>query len=149
MGDCHTQARNPRCRWSVHHAAAWRENGAVTFATGATSTGGRITTDGKETVPAVSLPTILEQCGGVIDVAKIDIEGAEEALLADRPAQLQRIATLVVELHPDRCDTGRVVKALSDSYGALYRIPGRRSSKPLVLATRQAQPPNLPRYAGD
>lgn len=144
-----TRAHNPRCHWDVHHAAAWLEDGAVSFTTSEASTAGRIMTEGKETVPAVSLATILARSGGSIDVAKIDIEGAEEALLVDRPAELQRIGTLVVELHPGRCDTGRVVKALTDSYGALYCIPGRRSSKPLILATRDAELPALPRYVGD
>jgi FkbM family methyltransferase len=142
-----TRARNPGVAWEVHRAAAWRADGNVTFAEGALSTAGRVAPEGGgETVPAWSLARIVKACGGRIDVAKIDIEGAEEAVLCASEAELARIATVVVELHPDRCDTARVASALRASYGRLHRIPGRKSSKPLLLATRAAPAPDLPAY---
>lgn len=142
------RARNPRCNWHVHRAAAWNSDGEVSFAGSRTSTAGRVDKQGNETVPALSLATILERCGGRIDVAKIDIEGAEEALLCDEAAHLHLIETLVVELHPGRCDAVRVSSLLRASYGSLYQIPGRRSSKPLLLATRSSMLPDLPIYDG-
>ena len=128
---------NPGIDWRTYRAAGWREDGTVSFTNTEASTGGHISKVGKEQVPTLSLASILDRCGGRVDVAKIDIEGAEEALLVDRARELDAIDTMVVELHPDRCDARRVARALSESYGRLYRIPGRRSSKPLLLATRQ------------
>ncbi|MDZ4843815.1 MAG: FkbM family methyltransferase [Hyphomicrobium aestuarii] len=141
-----TRRANPQCQWDINRAAAWREDGSISFANGLSSTAGQVAADGDETVPARSLASILRTCGGEIDVAKIDIEGAEEAVLADSQAELLRIRTLVVELHPDRCNSPRVVRALRECYGNLYMIPGRRSAKPLILATRQRPPANLPFY---
>lgn len=53
-------------------------------------------------VGALTLPQILEQCGceGALDVLKCDIEGAEAELFADCAAWIDRVAHLVVELHP-------------------------------------------------
>lgn len=140
--------RNPQCNWSAHRAAAWGSDGEVSFAPSQTSTAGRVDTGGGETVPAWSLTTIMQRCGGRVDIAKIDIEGAEEAVLCDGAEHLPQIETLVVELHPGRCDTARVSRTLRGSYGRLYQIPGRRSTKPLLLATRSPLLPELPIYGG-
>jgi FkbM family methyltransferase len=142
------RARNPQCDWHVQRAAGWGEDGTVSFSASAASTAGRVDAGGSESVPAMSLATILARCGGRIDVAKIDIEGAEEPLICGGAFALQRIETLVVELHPDRCDAARVAATLRESYGRLFRIPGRRSSKPLLLATRSSVRPDLPVYDG-
>lgn len=140
-------ARNPACRWTTHHAAAWRADEPVRFANGEASTAGRLDARGEEPAAGLSLQSILARAGGHADVAKLDIEGAEEAVLADIPvALLEQIETMVVELHPGRCDMDRVVMALKRAYGTLYAIPGRRSSKPLLLATRSAVPHRLPPY---
>lgn len=138
---------DPGVDWRNHCAAAWSEDGTISFANAATSTAGHVSTAGLERVPALSLASILQRCGGHIDVAKIDIEGAEEALLVDRVRELRAIDTLVVELHPNRCNSQRVAQALSESYGQIYRIPGRRSSKPLLLATRLDRAIQLPIYS--
>ncbi|MGE0701524.1 MAG: FkbM family methyltransferase [Hyphomicrobiaceae bacterium] len=137
---------NPRHRWQAHRAAAWSEDGKVSFANEAASTAGKVSADGDEQVPALSLASILSLCGGRADVAKIDVEGAEEALLCDRAAELAMIDTVCVELHPGRCDVARVTAALRRSHGPLYAISGRRSSKPLLLATRSPRRPDLPLY---
>lgn len=144
-----TAAGNPSCNWSTFQAAAWRTDETLAFANGAASTAGRLAPEGEERVAAVSLTTILGRCGGRADIAKLDIEGAEEAVIADAPTSLlDCIGTIVVELHPGRCDTGRVVDALARSYGTIYAIPGRRSSKPLLLATRSNIAHGLPVYDG-
>ena len=137
---------NPGIDWHAYQAAGWREDGTASFANTEASTAGHICDVGNEHVPTLSLASILDRCGGRVDVAKIDIEGAEEALLVDRARELDAIDTMVVELHPNRCDAQRVARALRESYGRLYRIPGRRSSKPLLLATRQDRV-QLPAYS--
>jgi FkbM family methyltransferase len=140
-------ALNPSYKWTTVQAAAWKADETVSFANADLSTSSRLSAGGDERVPGLSLATILERCGGRADIAKIDIEGAEEAVVADaRRGVLERIRTLVVELHPGRCDTDRVAKTVTASYGTVYVIPGRQSSKPLLLATRSSVAMGLPVY---
>jgi len=142
-----SRALNPLLNWHVHHAAAWHDNGTVTFENAALSTGSRVAASGGETVPARDLPTILAATGvDHIHLLKADIEGAEEALFAGHASSLSRIDHVIVELHPGRCNTDLVVETLRAAYSHVYVILGRRSSKPLLLATRQSF--NLPLYAG-
>jgi FkbM family methyltransferase len=141
-------AANPSLAWTTTRAAAWHEDGTISFSNASASTAGRVEATGDERVPALSLASIVKHCGGAIDIAKIDIEGAEEALLAGRNAELAAIETLVVEMHPDRCDCARVEATLREVYGPLYVIPGRRSSKPLLLMTRSTRKPALPLHEG-
>jgi hypothetical protein len=63
---------------------------------------------------------------GMIALAKIDIEGAEEALFADDTAWLDRVERVAMETHPAMCDISGVYDALeahgftvrpSDQYG--------------------------------
>lgn len=141
--------RNPGLSWTVHRAAAWSDDGEIAFENAAISTASRVVTEGgNERVPAASLATILARAGGKADLAKIDIEGAEEALLTAGAPSLAAIETVVVEIHPDRCDVRKVVATLRQAYPRLYRIPGRKSSKPLLIATRAALDVPLPPYEG-
>jgi FkbM family methyltransferase len=133
-----TKKLNPGMDWHVHHAAAWGGDGTVSFETTAFSTGSRVSTEGKESVPARSLSSILSDVMPLsVDLMKVDIEGAEEAFLAGKAEALARVDNLIVELHPGRCNTDAVVETLRQAYPRLYLIPGRASSKPLLLATRQ------------
>jgi len=92
-----------------------------------------------------SLETLCQRhVGADVDLMKVDIEGAEEAAICGHERALARVANLVVELHPDLCRHDRVVASLRGSYEFLYRVPGRRSSKPLLLASRSRRP--FPEY---
>jgi hypothetical protein len=88
-------------------------------------------------VPALSLATLLrERVRSDVDLLKVDIEGAEEAVLCQEPALLQSVGAVAAELHPERCDQQRVLRVLRETYRHVYRVSGRGSSKPLVIATR-------------
>ena len=141
--------RSPTRDWTVVRGAVWSEDGTVTFEAAEQSTGSKVVSADAATnvvsVPAVRLRTLLERYGsGAVDLLKMDIEGAEEAVLEDAPELLDRIDTLIVEVHPQRCDTDRVVGLLREHYGHLAYVPGRRSSKPLLVAARR--PLALPDY---
>jgi hypothetical protein len=71
---------------------------------------------------------------------KMDIEGAEEAVLCGSETALRSVDRLVVEVHPQLCDQDWVIAVLRSTYDFLYRIPGRRSAKPLLLASHQPYP---------
>jgi FkbM family methyltransferase len=56
------------------------------------------------TMKAVEIGSLLERSGhGRISILKIDIEGAEEVVFAERPAWIDRVDNLVIELHSDEC----------------------------------------------
>ena len=141
--------RSPTRDWTVVRGAVCSEDGTVAFEAAEQSTGSKVVSvDGATnvvSVPAMRLRTLLERHGdGPVDLLKMDIEGAEEAVLEDVPEVLDRIGTLIVEIHPQRCDAGRVVGLLRERYAHLAYVSGRRSSKPLLVAART--PLHLPGY---
>ncbi|MYB77336.1 MAG: hypothetical protein F4X83_09620, partial [Chloroflexi bacterium] len=99
----------------------------------------RVDDGGALLAKSVSLPSLVNRCapaGEDIDLAKIDIEGSEEAFLCSHPEALRRIRTLIVELHPDLCDAERVKAVLEDAYISVIEIAGRTSAKPLLYCRR-------------
>ena len=58
-------------------------------------------TNGAETVPCVSIPTLLAKAGwDHIDLMKCDVEGTEKELFADCSAWIHKVKNLIVETHP-------------------------------------------------
>lgn len=136
--------RNRQCRWHTYNWAAWRADEPVPFDNRFSSDGSRIQRGGGEIVDGVTLPTFLVRAGlNRVDVAKIDIEGAEEAFLSGQEDSLRRIDALVVELHPGRCNHQKVISTLENSFSHLSAIHNR-TKKPLILATRRPPPSELP-----
>ena len=134
---------NPGLNWHNYHYAAWKTDGQMRFENREYSTSSRIGAEGAgdEVVPAISLTTLLSQHVCVpVDLMKMDIEGAEEAVLCGSETALRSVDRLVVEVHPQLCDQDRVIAVLRSTYDFLYRIPGRRSAKPLLLASHQPYP---------
>jgi FkbM family methyltransferase len=134
------RADNPALDWRTLRAALWREDGSISFDASGPSTGSRITGAGQgESVPAASLRTVLEKHAGAssIDIMKIDIEGAEQAALEGNAGLLACVDMLIIELHPDLCDAATVLRELRAAFPHVYKIPGRRSAKPVLLCTRQ------------
>ena len=84
------------------HAAVWTSTGALTFhCEGSDSgmigslpgaVGGRATT-----VPSLRLCDVLDE--GPVDLLKLDIEGAEDRVLADCEPMLHRVKALIMDLH--------------------------------------------------
>jgi FkbM family methyltransferase len=135
---------NGNLAWHVHWAAMWSRDGEVPFVDEQkASTAHHVDLSGVSTaparVPALSLTTLLrEQVRSNVDLLKVDIEGAEEAVLCENPALLQSVNALMVEIHPDLCDQQRVMSLLRETYEYVYSVKGRGSSKPLVVAARSA-----------
>jgi FkbM family methyltransferase len=137
--------RNPSLKWRTLRYALWSRDGEVGFEGREHSTSSRVSPSGGEVTAAITLETLCSRhVGSDVDLMKVDIEGAEEAVICGHERVLQRVANLVVELHPSLCRHDRVVASLRGAYQFLYRIPGRRSSKPLLLASRSRRP--LPEY---
>lgn len=83
-------------------AAIWKENGAINFACEGADSGAvaEVTTNQKaqqREVPAVRLRDLLE--AEPVDLLKLDIEGAERAVLADCAGALSNVRAILMELH--------------------------------------------------
>jgi FkbM family methyltransferase len=130
-------ADNPALAWTAHRGAIFGSDGQTTFSNAAASTGSRIATGGDERVPTFSLATAVANAGGHVTLAKMDIEGAEEAALVAGETELQKIDTLVVEIHPALCDEAKIRSLLAKTYAEVRDLGGRQSSKPLLVATNR------------
>jgi len=136
---------NPGYEWKTYRAAVWKEDGEIEFQNFEASTSSRIAAGGKgnETVPSASLGTILgETAGGrKIDLVKMDIEGAEEEVLAGNEQLIaERVENMVVEIHPGRCSIENVISSLRKSYPNIYFIFGRKSAWQVVFASCREYP---------
>jgi FkbM family methyltransferase len=86
----------------VRHAALWTSTGSLTFQCEGSDSGMigslRGAVAGRSTaVPSLRLHDVLDE--GPVDLVKLDIEGAEDAVLADCEPVLHRVKALVLDLH--------------------------------------------------
>jgi FkbM family methyltransferase len=86
----------------TRHVALWTSTGSLTFQCEGSDSGmigslpGAI--DGTSTtVPSLRLRDVIDE--GPIDLLKLDIEGAEDAVLADCEPVLHRVKAIVMDLH--------------------------------------------------
>lgn len=123
---------------ALHRAATQHDGGVVRFRDEGPSMSHRVDATGKVEVPTISLDKLVELAGGRVDLAKIDIEGSEEALLAANSGALANVGALVIELHPRLCDADAVRAALAQHYSSIVEIQGRTDSKPLLYCRNTA-----------
>lgn len=71
-----------------------------------------------------------------IDLMKCDIEGAEEFFLESYPELLRRTASLVIELHHDRCHTGKCMEILDRASFIPKQTIRQEESQSTVLYVR-------------
>lgn len=138
---------NPGLRWNTYRAAIWDEEGKINFADNDTaSTASYASPDGgNKQVPAMRLSDLIDKIGSNIDLLKMDIEGAEERVLYQSQQFLYKVDTLIVEIHPYRCNQARVVQLLEKTFDHLYQINRQSSVKPLLVASQKTW--NLPVYS--
>jgi FkbM family methyltransferase len=111
----------------VVHAALWTRTGRVKFQADGSDSGaieGLAGTNGGRTlgVPGMRLRDIL--AAESIDLLKLDIEGAEEAVLADCAPVLDRVRAMVLDVHefdPNHRQAPRVLDRLT-SCGFTYAV---------------------------
>jgi FkbM family methyltransferase len=120
-------ARNGAADVEVVHAALWTSNGQVTFRAEGTDSGmidglaGAVDAKGV-TVPSLRMRDVLER--DRVDMLKLDIEGAECAVLEDCEPVLDRVNAIVMDLHefdPRVRQAPRVFECLARS-GFLYSV---------------------------
>lgn len=75
----------------------------------------------EQSVPAFTIPSLLARFGlDRVDVLKIDIEGAEADVFAERPGWVDRVRMFIVELHGDNA-RANFVEATSGLNAVRYR----------------------------
>jgi FkbM family methyltransferase len=109
------------------HAAVWTSTGRLSFRCEGSDSGmieslpGLV--DGRSTtVPSVRLREVIER--ETIDLLKLDIEGAEHAVLIDCEPVLDRVSAIVMDLHefdPTARQAPRVLECLSRA-GFVYAV---------------------------
>ena len=136
------RALNPSLPWTVHHLALAGADGTVRFLHHDVSASGRIAREEEpgRSVRAARWDTFMAQAlpPGEIALVKMDIEGAEGEVLAGGAGDFSRVRRMVVEVHPGACDAAAVTERLRRSFPFLYRVTGRRSAKPLLVALHEA-----------
>jgi FkbM family methyltransferase len=125
----HNLAVNGAADVETVQAALWTDNGHVTFrAEGSDS--GMIGTLPGAAGPLIEVPSlrlrdvIANDVNDRIDLLKLDIEGAEDAVLADCEPVLSRVAAIVMDLHeldPANRQTPRVLDRLTRN-GFTYAV---------------------------
>jgi FkbM family methyltransferase len=111
----------------TRHAALWTSAGTLTFHCEGSDSGmvGSLpgAVDGRAVdVPSVRLRDVLNE--GPVDLLKLDIEGAEDLVLADCAPALRQVKAIVMDLHefdPAARQTPRVLEQLAQA-GFSYAI---------------------------
>jgi FkbM family methyltransferase len=114
-------------RVETRHAALWTSNGSLTFRSEGSDSGMIESLPGavagsNTTVPSLRLRDVLAE--GPVDLLKLDIEGAEDAVLADCEPVLHHVKALVMDLHefdPALRQAPRVLERLTHA-GFAYSV---------------------------
>ena len=107
---------------TLHEAAIWIENGTIGFASNAAE-GSSIANEGNNiiSVPAVRLADLLKKYEK-IDFLKLDIEGAEDKVVADCGSLLSRIENLFLEYHGTIHETEKLTMILKTLSGCGFNV---------------------------
>src|SRR5436305_547725 len=77
-----------------------------------------------ETAEAITLAGfVTQQALAEITLLKLDIEGAEEAVLRESEAVLDRVRHLVLEIHPALVDENWIMRTVERHFPFVHRIP--------------------------
>ncbi len=125
------------------HAALWREDTTMDVVDpGIGHWGFQVTTDAAgrrvETVEALSVPTLMRRYGvDHIDIFKVDIEGAEKELFESAEGWINRVGSIMIELH-DRLKPG-----CTETFSrAAAGFPVEEKKGENIFRARKPLPPN-------
>ncbi len=125
--------------WNILNIAIWEKDSQVGFFYNPVASTSSFVDETMKNycVKGISLETLLKQIGKPVDLLKIDIEGAEEKVLNGSRNILSQIGSIIMEIHPYRCNQEHVINLLKDIYLNIYKIGGRKSRKLLLLASHE------------
>lgn len=135
-----TQEKNLEYAWHTYQYALWDKNGEVPFESEGLCIAWHISEDNtKAQVPAIRLDSFINNAlpqDERISLLKIDIEGAEGSALLACPDVLERVDSVLIEVHPHLCDQKAVTAILWDKFPYVYDVSTPNSYYPLFLSTR-------------
>ncbi|MDD2921808.1 MAG: FkbM family methyltransferase [Anaerolineales bacterium] len=136
------QKKNSAFKWRVFQYAFWKEDGTVSFENGGLSMASHISADVKdEQIPSIRLDHFVEkylQADEGVSLLKMDIEGAEEAVLNAAQGILARVYAIVIEIHSAMCDESAVRELLEREFDFVYDLSASSTPYPVLLACREA-----------
>jgi FkbM family methyltransferase len=120
--------------WHSENKAAWGLNEMIRFADDLESTmSHRVNQDGSIKIQTITLAELTK--GKIVDLLKVDIEGAEESFLTARDACFDNIQNLVMELHPAYCNGDKVMEVLEKNYKTITNIKDS-DKKPVLFCSK-------------
>ncbi|BDS11589.1 FkbM family methyltransferase [Aureispira anguillae] len=88
-----------------------------------------------EEVEAIPVDVVFDRHNmDIVDILKMDIEGAEEPAILDNPKWFQRVRILIVEIHDKYVDRKKITKALLDA--GFEGIVGRKGPTNVFINRR-------------
>ncbi len=134
--------RNQLSQVEIVNQAVWNDNTMVSFATEGADGGSLVVGDKNTQIPATRLKDWLDKEPN-IDLLKMDIEGAEVAVIRDCANSLSHIKHLFIEYHAYRNEPqalGEILQILTDS-GFRYFVRSEADRKqPFVNRTNRKTP---------
>ncbi len=129
---------NTKANWTIFNRACWSDESEISFSTRGDSMSHRAAKDGTLKVKGITFRELIETAAKDrnIDIMKVDIEGAEEEFLCAFEAGFEKVDRLVIELHPQLCNTQRVEEMIRRHFPLVEEIQGRTSSKPLLYCRK-------------
>jgi len=134
-----SKAQHKKFSWHTENKAAWHNNEDIKFSDSSESTmSHRVDGHGKVIVQGITLNNLIARLpkNQKIDLMKIDIEGAEEAFLCADGVNFEKIENLAVELHPQLCNTEKVMDVLKDNFTEIEECHNELLSKPLLFCRK-------------
>lgn len=132
-------SKNHSSFWSIRNQAIWGISGQKGNSTDRVySTSHSFSLNKVGNIQTINLTQLLEDLAwDKVQIAKIDIEGAESNLLENDHKALDKIENLVIEIHPKSIaptTAEDLINILKKYYSNVIIISDRLSSKPLIWA---------------
>jgi FkbM family methyltransferase len=135
------QKKNPSLNWRTFQYAFWETDGMISFESEDLSMAGHVSSDANGiSVPSIRLDHFVEQYvqkDERISLLKMDIEGAEEAVLKASQGILNRVDAIVIEVHSEMCDESAVRDLLKREFGSVHDLFAPSTRYPVLLAYRE------------
>ena len=135
------QKKNPTLGWQVLSYAFWKEDGSIFFEANGLSMAAHVSEQAKGVeVRAIRLDHFIDkflQPGERISILKMDIEGAEEAVLVASQDVLNRVDAMIIEVHPGMCNETVVRNILETEFEFIYDLSTPSTKYPVMLACRK------------
>jgi FkbM family methyltransferase len=136
------QKKNPSLSWRVLQYAFWKNDGVISFENKGMSMAAHVSDDAKGMqVPSIRLDHFMDkylQKDERVSLLKMDIEGAEEAVLTAAQGTLNRVDAMVIEVHSAMCDELAVRNILKKEFAFVYDLFAPSTEYPVLLACREA-----------